>query len=149
MARRYVVTVSAMALVAATNKGLVELATPSTVAKVCVVEWALTCDGVTATNVPILAEWIQTTATGTGSAFTPLQLGGAAVASITTAKTAITTIGSTPTVYFPYYVPPTSGLCIQSPLGREPIEMMASQFWTLRLNAPNNVNASGYVVFEE
>lgn len=149
MARRYAVPISAVAFVAATAKGAFELATPSTVAKVCIVEWILTFDGVTATNVPPLCEWIQTTATGTGSAFTPLQLGGAAVASITTAKTAITTIGSTPTIYFPMYIPPTSGFGLQSPLGREPIEMMASQFWTLRVLAANNVNGSGWVVFEE
>ena len=92
MARRYVVPVSAMALVAATNKGLVELATPSTVAKVCIIEWVLTFDGVTATNVPVLCEWIQTTATGTGTGFTPLPLGGSGTGLLTTAKTAITTI---------------------------------------------------------
>lgn len=149
MPRRYVVPVSAMALVAATAKGAFELATPSTVDKVCIVEWVITYDGANAANVPVLSEWIQTTATGTGTAFTPLKLGGTAVASVTTAKTAITTIGSTPTLYFPLYIPPTSGFGLQAPLGREPIEMMASQFWTLRLTAPAAVNASGYVVFEE
>jgi len=138
-----------MALVAATAKGAFELATPSTVDKVCIIEWLLTCDGTNAAAVPVLSEWIQTTATGTGSAFTALKLGGTAVASVTTAKTAITTIGSTPTLYYPVYIPPTSGLGLQAPLGREPIEMMASQFWTLRLTAPAAVNVSGYVIFEE
>lgn len=138
-----------MALVAATAKGAFELATPSTIDNVKIIAWLMTYDGVTATNVPPICEWIQTTATGTGSAFTPLKVGGTSVNSFTTAKTAITTIGSTPTLYIPQYIPPTSGFGLQEPLGREPIVMMASQFWTLRITAPNNVNASGWVVFEE
>lgn len=148
MARRYVVQVSAMALVAATDKGAFELATPSTVDRVCIVAWCLTFDGVTATNVPPAVDWIRTTATGTGTGFTPLTI-NTGVASVTTAKHSITTIGSTPTTYYPFYIPPTSGFCIQSPLGREEIEMLASQFWTLRINAANAVNCRGWVKFEE
>lgn len=148
MARRYVVNVVAMGLVAAADKGAFELATPSTVDRVCIIAWLLTFDGITATNVPPACDWIRTTATGTGSAFTPLGI-NTGTASLTTAKHTITTIGSTPTNYFPAYIPPTTGLGLQSPLGREEIEMLASQFWTLRINAPNAVNCRGWVLFEE
>jgi hypothetical protein len=137
-----------MALAAGVDKGAFELATPSTVDRVCVIAWLLTFDGVTATNVPPACDWIRTTATGTGTGFTPLPV-NTGVASVTTAKHSITTIGSMPTVYFPNYIPPTSGIYVQSPLGREEIEMLASQFWTLRINSPNIVNARGWVMFEE
>lgn len=147
MARLYSVQITSMALSAATAKVAFELSTPATLDGVKVVEWSLTFDGTSASAVPVAVDWIQTTGSSTGGAYVPLKI-GTTVAAATYARTAAT-VGAGVTSYFPYNVPPTSGIVVQAPLGREPITLLASQFWALRVIAPATVNANGYVIFEE
>lgn len=146
MGRLYSVPISAVSLSAATAKTIVELATGTGVVA-NIVEVAITFNGTSATAVPVLVELIKSTATCTGTAITALGL-NTAVAATTTAKHTATVEGTSPTVLQAWYVPPTSGIVIQYPLGREPAAL-ASMFVGVRCTAPATVSCAVNVNFEE
>lgn len=151
----FIVPFSATALAAATAK-TVAYVKPATARTLTIVEIGLTFDGTSSSAVPVLVELMSGTAAtnstpGTGStSVTPDQIRGvASTAGSTAAKTAT----SEPTVLTqlkPYYVPPTGGLILQFPLGREidgnPTELA---MFAVRCTAPAIVNVSGYIEFEE
>jgi hypothetical protein len=148
MAQLYSVTSGAVALTAATARTLIEIATGATIDNVWV-SFDITFDGVTATAVPVKVDIISTTASGTGTTYTPVKIGNSQNrASITTAEIATTVEGSTPTVLLSWYVPPTSGFSYQWPLGRE-LGQTVSKFFGIRCTAPAGVNAIANLLFEE
>ena len=148
MSQLFIVTSGVVALTAATARTLIELATGAAVAN----QWVafdITFDGVTATAVPVKVDIITTTASGTGTTYTPVRYSPSQpVAAATTAEIATTVEGSTPTVVQSWYVPPTSGFSYQWPLGRE-LAMFPSKFMGIRCTAPAGVNAIANLVFEE
>lgn len=92
--------------------------------KAIVTEASITFSGISATDVPVLVQFVEVTATsaaGTGVTPAALKDFGASTgfASGTTAKKLPASEG-TVTVLKTYMVPPSSGLVIQYPLGREP-----------------------------
>lgn len=149
MSDQYTVICPSTALVAATAKTLIELATPSDGDNV-VIGFDIAFDGVTASAVPVKVEWITYTTTGTGSAYTPNRVGqNQGKAAKTTAKNALTVEGSgSITVIGNWFVPPTSGLSYLFPLGRE-LGMTISKFMGLRVTAPAVVNAMANIWIEE
>jgi hypothetical protein len=140
--RLFSVTTGSTALVAATAKTVIELATGAGVTN----SWAefdVCFNGVTATAIPVLCELVRYTATGTGTVYTPNKVSGAQdVAAATTAKINDTVEPSTPTILAAYFIPPTSGLTLPFILN-PPVGMINSQFQGIRLTAPAIVN---YVV---
>ena len=150
MARVYTVTTGSVALTATTAKTVAEITTPSTVTN----DWVgieASFDGATATNVPVKVELVSYTGASTGTSFTPLKANGAAqnVASASTAKYNDTVEPTGPTVRRTWFVPPTSGVIVQLPLGREIASMPVSSIYGLRFTAPNNVNVAVNIDFEE
>ena len=139
MARLYSVTTGSTALVAATAKTAIELATSATIVN----SWTqldITFNGTSATAVPVLCELVRYTATGTGTTYTPNKVGQAQdIAALTTAKINNTVEPSTPTVFAAYFIPPTTGMSMMLSLGRE-VSMINSQFQGIRLTAPAVVN---------
>lgn len=152
----YSVPWSGTALVAATAKSMVYVK-PVTNVTCTITAFAVTFDGVTASNTPVLIEVCTGTAVsnstpGTGSTSTAgRQVRGTPGSSANAGSaTAITSEPTVLTVVQSYLVPPTSGLIIQFPLGREiEVEAGTRKMVALRVTAPQVVNCAGYIEFEE
>lgn len=88
--------------------------------QIIVTEVSITFSGVSSTDVPVLVELCEVTAaSAAGTAVTPASQQDGQVAAGSAAKKLPATEG-TVTVLKTYNVPPSSGLVIQYPLGREP-----------------------------
>jgi hypothetical protein len=150
VAKVYTVTTGAVALVAATAKTVAEVTTGAGVTNAWV-GFDVTFDGVTATNVPVKVEIVSYTGASTGTAFTPLRANGEAqnVAAVSTAKINDTVEPTTPTVRRTWFIPPTSGVLWQFPLGREIGYMPVSSIYGIRCTAANGVNVAINLDFEE
>lgn len=152
---------SAVALTAATRKSLFYI--NAAAANQCSIdEIAVGFDGVTASAVPALVEFVNSTKAsnstpGTGSAtFTPIQTRGwPAQAS---AQAAANTITSEPTVYVTnrqFLVSPNGGLLVvQFPLGREWTSVASGTAQSgnqlaVAVTAPAGVNARAFAEYEE
>lgn len=147
MPTQYIITAGPTALVAATAKTIVELTSTANVPP----EWVavdITFDGTTAAATPVRVDFCTYAATGTGTAYTPKRFGQALGISATTAKINDTVEPTTPTVLFSWYVPPTSGISYQWPLGRE-LFQATSTIMGIRLTAPAAVNAIVNLSIEE
>jgi hypothetical protein len=147
MTVQYVTTTGATALVAATAKTMIEVSSTANVP--C--EWVaceIMFDGVTASAVPVRVDFCTYTATGTGTGYTPKKLGQAVGTAQSTVKINDTVEPSTPTILFSWYVPPTSGIWYQWPLGRELFQNV-STVQGIRLTSPAVVNAIVNLTIEE
>lgn len=147
MSVQYIATTSNVALAAATAKTVMELTSSANVPP----EWIafdLTFDGVSASAVPVRVDFCTYAATGTGTAYTPKKFGQSVGVAATTVKINDTVEPTTPSILFSLYVPPTSGLSYQWPLGREMFQAV-STVMGVRLTAPAAVNAIFNLTFEE
>ena len=148
---QWVVTTGSTALVTATAKTAVELATGTAITN-RIFQIDVTFNGTSATAVPVTVDLISSTATGTGTAITfaaAHQVDSATSGNpISTAKVNLTAEGAGPVVIAAWFVPPTAGVTYQLPLGRE-YDMKVSQFRGVRLTAPAVVNYIVNVWFEE
>jgi hypothetical protein len=147
MTVQYVISTGAVALSAATAKTVIEASTTANVPN----EWVavdITFDGVTASAVPVRVDFCTYAATGTGTAYTPKKLGQAVGTAQTTSKINDTVEPTTPVILFSWYIPPTSGVMYQWPLGRELFHTV-STVQGIRLTAPAAVNAIVNLTFEE
>lgn len=147
MASLYVATVDAIALAAATAKTVLELATPSTV-RATLVQWWVEFDGTTSTNSPVKVDIMRGSATITGTAYTALKYSDFSPTALTTVKHTGTAEGTPTDLLEVHRIPPTSGVFIQYPLGRE-IQIPVSSFLRIRLTAAQVVNATVGMVWEE
>ena len=85
-----------------------------------ITEASVTFSGVSSSDVPVLVELCEVTAaSGAGTAVTPASMKDGQVTVGAAAKKALGSEG-TVTVLKAYMVPPSTGLVIQYPLGREP-----------------------------
>lgn len=144
-----------IALSAGTRKTLIQVAAPST-QDLTVIAWAVSFDGVSATAEPVIVDLIETNVAATVTSLTPapysdpnapasLAAGGAALTGYNaSAEGTITSSRILDNVE----VPPTSGIVIQYPLGREP-GVGVSKFLRLRALAPAGVNCLAQLVWEE
>lgn len=147
MTVQYVITTGATALVAATAKTMIEVTTNANVP--C--EWIgvdIMFDGVTATAIPVRVDFCTYAATGTGTTYTPKRAGQAVGTAQSTSKINDSAEPTTPTILFSWYVPPTSGMWYQFPLGRELFHNV-STIQGIRLTAPAVVNAIVNLTIEE
>jgi len=117
-----------MALFAATAEAAAVPAAMSTILEVdppaarqmIVTEASITFSGVSSTDPPVLVEFCEVTAaSAAGTVVTPASMQDGQVAVGSAAKKLPATEG-TVTILKTYNVPPSSGLVIQYPLGREP-----------------------------
>lgn len=149
MAQLYWVTADAMALTAATAKSVIEIATSSTT-RIKIIEWWVEFDGVTASNTPAKLEVGRfSAAVTTASSYTSSKYDVADGASTATAKTNTSSEGAgTVSDVFLHRCPPTSGLYVQYPLGRE-LVVANSSFFRIRVTAAQTVNCTAGVSWEE
>ena len=139
-----------------------QIATNTTTPAIRFVEWWVEFDGATAAT-PIRVELLrhttapQTTLTAYVTAdiarvndpnapTSSIQL-GAALSGYSNTTTEITPTG-TPVSLETHFVPPTSGIYVQFPLGREP-EVQVSAFARVRTQAGASVTAEAGVMWEE
>ena len=145
----YTVTGGAAAAVGAV-KVMAQLATGASVDAV-ITQLDVTMDGTVSTATPVTVDIATETGVSSvsGSAYTPNKYGNpAGRAAAATARVNDTTDGTVPTVVKQWYVPPTAGLIIQSPLDREK-GTGVSAFVAFRINAPAAVNYKANVEFAE
>jgi hypothetical protein len=143
-------------------KTMLQLATNATSNAIRFVEWWVEFDGATAAT-PIKVELMrhttapQTTLTAYVTAdiarvndpnagISSIQL-GTALSGFSNTTTEVTPTG-TPVSLESHFVPPTSGIYVQFPLGREP-EVQLSAFSRLRTTAGAAVNCLAGVMWEE
>lgn len=149
MAAGYTVPFQDVALVAATAKTVVSV-TPAKLITINTV--VISFDGVTATNTPVLIEVCKGdgTSVGTSTAVTPVQVRGRPVAAGSSAAKAYTAEPTVLTQMKPIRIPPTSGLMVQLPLGREEqADPTTCKVIAIRLTAAQAVNVTGFIEFEE
>lgn len=146
----YTLSVDGIALVAATAKSIVEIATGAN-DRAKIVEWSLTFDGVTATAVPVKCE-IGRFSAGVTTATTLAggkEDAGEGTPGVTSKhSTSAEGAGAIDASAKILRLPPTSGMIYQSPLGRETI-LGLSAFWRMRLTAAAVVNVTFHVTWEE
>jgi hypothetical protein len=119
-----------------------------------IVQWSIEFSGVSSTDVPVIVEVCEVTVTSAaGTAVTPASLRDGQVNVSATAKKLPATEG-TVTVLESHNVPPSSGIVIQYPLGREPqIQGAAAtaKGFSIRANrgAGAAINANCVIEFDE
>lgn len=145
----YFLSVDAVALTAATAKSVLELGTSSG-ERATITEWWVEFDGVTAANTPVKIEVGRFSAgVTTATTLTASKYDAGDGAATVTAKHSTTVEGAgTASDVFIHRVPPTSGLYVQYPLGRE-LKIAVSSFLRIRLTAAQTVNASFGISWEE
>lgn len=139
------------ALPNATTKVAAQLATGANItAKL--VGFSISFNGVDGSKAPVSVRMVKPTAASSGgSSFTPLQRNGRPRTAQATARVNDTTPGTGAVIHRAWYVPPTSGLDIEYPLGRE-FELSASEFLELQVVTTENLSALSYeatLIFEE
>ena len=150
----YVATASNVAHTGSSaDKTILQLITTTT-DRIEVVEFGVTFDGVTATNVPVEVRLQRQSTAGT----TPVALSTnydvnaldtVSPAASTTAKKGIwatePTMGN---IVWAAKVPPTSGIVVQKPLGQE-FKVPVSDRIAIVVNAANAVNVWAYIIWNE
>jgi hypothetical protein len=145
----YTLSVDGIALVAATAKTIAELGVAAS-DRAKIVEWSLTFDGVTSTAIPVKVEVGRFSAgvtTATTLAGFKGDAGDGTAAVVAKHSTTVEGAGTATDVLL-YRVPPTGGLVIQAPLGREMV-LAVSTFWRIRCTAAAGVNATFTCTWEE
>lgn len=117
-------------------------------------QWSVEFSGVSATDVPVIVEICEVTAaSAAGTAVTPGSMRDGQVAVAAAAKSLPATEG-TVTVLERHFVPPSTGLIIQYPLGAEPQiqgAAAAAKGFSIRANrgAGAAINAAVTIEFDE
>jgi hypothetical protein len=151
-----------MALFSATQSGLAVPAVIGTILEVNppasrfarIVQWSIEFTGISATDVPVIVQACEVTATSAaGTALTAVSMIDNQAAVAATAKTLPATEG-TVAILEAHNVPPSSGLVIQYPLTREPNVIGAASTakgFSIRANrgAGAAINAAVTIQWEE
>lgn len=151
MASRYTAETNGdVALTAATAKTVLNVINAAN-ALIRIIEFGVSFDGTSSSAEPVTVELCSSTqaTAGSSTAHTIVQAGGA---TRTVQATAARNYSSEPTVLTVlkrWLVHPQTGIVLQSPLGREPEQVVTADGLCLRLTAPAAVNAQAYIEFEE
>lgn len=148
MADLYNSNATTVALVAATAKTVLQIATPATT-RAKIKQLDISFDGVAGSAVPVLIELLMQTTAGTMTAVTPVAVDRAAPASLVTAARNATAEPTAGAVLWAQTVTPAgSTLIFPWPLGDE-FKLNVSQFLGVRMTAPAAVNACVTLKHEE
>jgi hypothetical protein len=139
-----------IALSAATAKSVLSVICAAN-APIKVVEIGASFDGTSSTAEPVTVELCSSTeaTAGTATSHTIATVGGVPRTAQATAKRNFTAEPTVLTVLKRWLVHPQSGMVLQFPLGREPMQTTTSDALVLRCTAPAAVNFQGYMEFEE
>ena len=147
MPQIYVVQTGSVALVAATAKTVLGLATPST-QDAQLIKVRFSFDGSISTGANVKVELLTWTADGTGTSITPFLYGeNQQKAALSTAKGAYSAEPTSITVRDVFWLPPNVAPYSEyDPLGQE-LELPESKFYGWRLTSPsaNNVAITAWI----
>lgn len=150
MSAIYTVQKSANALAAATAETLLHVGAG---VRVRLLEWGVSFDGVTASDVPVLVQVITQTTAGTGTTATPVPRDPAiTLAAQSVARHSFSAEPTLGDILESHYVSPNGGLLVmQYPPGQEPVSAGgAAEYIGIRATAPTSaVNASVWFAFIE
>lgn len=141
------------AAVPATMATILEVNPPAN-RQAVITEASISFSGVSATDVPVIVQLVEVTATSAaGTGVTPGSMRDGQVSAGVTAKKLPASEG-TVTVLKTYNVPPSSGVVIQYPLGREPAVQGAASTakgFAIRANRGSGaaINAEANIEWEE
>jgi hypothetical protein len=146
---QYVARSGSLALSAATARTSCRVAATSAIG-LELAEMFVGFDGTSATAVPVLVELFTDSGVsgGTSASITLAQMrGSTATATVTAASYSVEPTYTTLVVLKEWLIPPTSGLLLQFPLGREPEGQPGSARASLglRVTAPATVNVRCYL----
>jgi hypothetical protein len=140
-----------VALVATTAKTVLEVMAAST-DRLVVVQWWIEFDGTSAAAVPVKVELCRATAAITGTAYANLasqpKVHDFDPSATATVRWNASAEGTVTDVIEVHRIPPTGGVFVQYPLGREPSAAVSTGL-RLRCYAPSAVNATAGFVWEE
>lgn len=143
---KYSATADGVALVAATAKTVLNLATPASIrARITGIQ--VSFDGVTAGNVPALVELLRQTNAGTTTSVTPVAFDPAAPSSLCTAGKNASVEPTGTTVIRSWRVSPNGGVLIVPLLGADMVTMPVSGFLGIRCTAAQVVNVNAEISF--
>ena len=155
----YYASSEAIALVAATAVVTLDVTSTGTTRRFSCNELGVTFNGTVATAVPVIVRLVRTTvAPNSGAtitqAATPLDSSGPASLCTaympTTAAAWTTTAPTVGATLRTWYVPPTSGIVVQFPLGQEPdFPATAAAGLGIQCVAPATVSVNSYLVWTE
>lgn len=147
----WVVTTGSTALVAATAKTVIEVATGAAISNTWP-QFDISFNGASGSAVPVLCELCTYTGTGTGTAITFAAAHRVNVSAqynpTSTVKVNMSAEGAGAIVVASWFVHPQAGVSYQFPLGRE-FGMAPSAFKGIRLTAPAIVNYVANLWFSE
>ncbi len=143
---KYVASADGVALVAATAKTVVNIASPAT-ARFRVTGVEVSFDGVTAGNTPVLVELVRQTNAGTVTAVTPVPVDSAAPAALGTAGKNATVEPTGPTVIKSFRLSPNGGTAFVPLVGADMITVPVSGFFGIRCTAAQNVNCNAEISY--
>lgn len=138
-------------------KTMLQLATPST-RTLRVIQWWIEFDG-SAAATPIKVELVETSGGATVTAYAAADItkwgdanAPASLVTLSTTTSGYTSSGEgtpgTCRLFEAHFVPPTGGLFVQYPLGREPL-LPVSKWLRIRVTAAAAVNCYAGLVWEE
>ena len=139
-----------ISLSAATAKSVLSVICAAN-APIKLVEIGASFDGVSSTAEPVTVELCSSTEAGAGTAtgHTIAQTGGVPRAVQASGKRNFTAEPTVLTVLKRWLVHPQTGMVLQFPLGREPMQTTTADALVLRCTAPAAVSFQGYLEFEE
>ena len=143
---KYTVTADGVALVAATAKTVLNIASPATI-RMRVTGIQISFDGVTAGNAPVLVELLRQTSAGTVTAVTPAATDPAAPAALGTAGKNASAEPTGPTVIKTFRLSPNGGTAFVPLVGADMITVPVSGFFGIRCTAANNVNCNAEIAY--
>lgn len=143
----YTITSDAEALNASTAETLLQAVAGTKPLRL--VRWAVSFNGADATKSPGRVELLRLSSSGTSSAFTPLALNPQTEAAIFTARTSHTAEPTAGDILERYFCTPAGGLLmVQYGYDERPVVAPNGRLG-IRVNFPDAVNVSSYMVFEE
>lgn len=139
-----------IALTAATAKTILSVISAANALN-RITELGVSFDGTSVTAEPVTVELCYSTqaTAGTTTSHTIAQSRGPTRTVQATAARNYTAEPTVLTVLKRWLVHPQTGLVVQSPLGRETEQVVTADALCIRCTAPANVNAQGYMEFEE
>lgn len=143
-------TTANVSLSAATAKTVLSVVCASN-APIRICEFGISFNGTSPTAEPVTVELCSSTQAGAGTSTSqsPVQIRGPTRTVQASGARNFSAEPTTLTVLKRWLVHPQSGIVIQSPLGREPEQVVTADAICIRCTAPAAVSASGYIEFEE
>lgn len=145
---QYSINVTGEALAAGTAETVLQ-GVASGSKSIGLVRWAVSFNGVSASDGPVRVELLRLSSAGTSAAFTPVKIDPASDTAMMTARTSHTAEPTVGDVLGTYYITPLAGLLLIQYAPEDQIRVAANGRLGVRCLAVAAVNVSASMVFSE